>query len=219
VLLRRRAAIFAPRLQRENRGVVDRLRLEALTHRDLPFNGPGRSLFGTWAISELVAQVQRPGTDKWEPLKLVNATADFAETEGGLEEEWKASFDKTNKRLRGPAKFLIDGSDDTAWRSDRGPGLRNQESAAVVQFEKPLDLPAGSKLKLFLRFYHSGDDNGRHNTMLGRCRVSTTTAPAPQAQPIDHAAILALEAGCEDCRTPEQQHAVFTAWRKTLPGA
>lgn len=198
---------------------VTGLRLEALTHRDLPFNGPGRSLFGTWAVTEMIVTAQRPGYDKWEPLKLVNATADFSEPEDRMEEEWKAAFDKAGKRTRGPVKFLIDGSDDTAWRSDRGLGLRNQESAAVVQFEKPLDLPAGSKVKVLLRFYHSGDDNGRHNTMLGRCRISTTTAPAPVALPIDHAAILGLDADCDDCRSPEQKEALFTAWRKTVPAA
>ena len=39
--------------------------------------------------------------------------------------------------------YLIDGNDDTTWHADRGIGRRNQPSVAVVQFEKPLDLPAG----------------------------------------------------------------------------
>jgi hypothetical protein len=206
-------AVFEPDL----RGVTA-LRLEALTHRDMPFNGPGRSKYGTWAVSEMVVTFQKPGSVKWSPLKLINATADFSEPDGRLEDEWKAGAGKQEKRTRGPVSFMIDGNDDTAWRADRGLGQRNQESVAVVQFEKPLDLPAGTKLKVLLRYYHSGDDNGRHNTMLGCCRISTTTAAAPQAQAVDYAAVLAVQTAHEK-RTPEQKQAVFTAWRKTVPGA
>lgn len=191
------------------------LRLEALTHRDMPFNGPGRSNLGTWAISEMRVEQQAPGSDKWEPLRLVNATADFSETEDRLEERWSADFDKENKRTRGPVAFLIDGNDNTGWRGDRGPGLRNQEGVAVVQFEKPVTLSPGTKVKMTLQQKHGGSDNGRHNTQLGRCRVSTTTVPTPQAQPVDYAAILAMRVPAEN-RTPAQQGAVFAAWRRTL---
>jgi hypothetical protein len=206
-------AIFEPNLQ----GTTG-LRLEALTHRDLPFEGPGRSKYGSWAITEMVTSYQLPNTDKWEPLKLCNASADYSEPSLPLEDEWKASFDKERKRIRGPVEYLIDGKGDTGWRADRGPLLRNQESVAVVQFEKPLDLPAGTKLKVLLRFNHSGDDNGRHNTMLGRCRISTTNAPDPKAQPVDYRAVLAIKTPVEQ-RTEVQKAALFSAWRKTLKDA
>ncbi|MEI6714192.1 MAG: PSD1 and planctomycete cytochrome C domain-containing protein [Verrucomicrobiota bacterium] len=206
-------AIFEPALT----GVTG-LRLEALTHGDLPFNGPGRSKYGTWAISEMIVTYQLPNTDKWEPLKLVNATADFSEAASPLEDEWKASFDKEHKRTRGPVEYMIDGNLDTGWRADRGLGQRNQESVAVVQFEKPLDLPVGTKLKVLLEYHHSGDDNGRHNTMLGRYRISTTTAPEPKAQPVDYAAVYALQTAPEK-RTSKQNESVFTAWRKTVKEA
>lgn len=207
-------AVFEPELN----GATG-LRLEALTHRDLPFNGPGRSNLGTWSISEMRADVQTPGSDKWEPVKMVNATADFSEETGGMEEEWKADFDKDNKRLRGPVAFLIDGNDNNGWRADRGPGLRNQESVAVVQFEKPLAAyPAGTKFRITLMQKHGGSDNGRHNTQLGRCRISLTRAAAPQAQSVDYAAVLAMKVPAEK-RTAAEQEAIFTAWRKTLPAA
>ncbi len=206
-------AIFEPNLQ----GATG-IRLEALTHQDLPFNGPGRSKYGSWAITEMVATYQLPNTDKWESLKLCNATADYSEPSLPMEDEWKASFDKEHKRIRGPVAYLIDGSNDTGWRADRGPLLRNQENVAVVQFEKPLELPAGTKLKVQLRFNHSGDDNGRHNTMLGRCRISTTNVPDPKAQPIDYRAILAIQTPAEQ-RTEIQQAAIFSAWRKTVKEA
>ncbi|HQU47157.1 MAG TPA: DUF1549 domain-containing protein, partial [Pirellulales bacterium] len=57
---------------------VTGLRLEALTHRDLPHNGPGRSRLGTWGLNELEAFVKKPDDKDWKKLKLVNATADFS---------------------------------------------------------------------------------------------------------------------------------------------
>jgi hypothetical protein len=205
--------IFAPDLKG-----VTALRLEALTHRDMPFGGPGRSKYGTWAISELKVLYQLPGSDKWQPLKLVNATADFAEPAGKLEADWKADFDKAQKRVRGPVAYLIDGDENTGWRGDRGPGLRNQDGVAVVQFEKPLDLPKATKLKVMLVMDHGGSDNGRHNTQLGCCRLSLTTAPAPQAQPVDYAAVLAMSVPAQQ-RTTQQNDAIFAAWLRTLSDA
>ena len=51
---------------------VTALRLEALTHGDLPFGGPGRSDRGTFAIGELRVEVKQPGSDSWENLPLTN---------------------------------------------------------------------------------------------------------------------------------------------------
>ena len=195
---------------------VTGLRLEALCHGDLEFGGPGRSKYGTWALSELEVSAQAPGSEKWEKLTLTNATADFSEATRGLEAEWNAAFDKERRRIVGPVSYLIDGSDQTAWRADRGPGRRNTESVAVVQFKEPLQLPAGTKLKVLLRMHHSGDDNGRHNTALGRCRISLTTAPDPKAEPVDYAAILALETPA-DRRTPAERTTLLRAWRQTDP--
>jgi hypothetical protein len=203
--------VFEPDLQG-----VTALRLEALPHGDLPFAGPGRSKYGTWALTELEASVRKPGSKTWDKLKLVGATADFSEPEHKLEDEWAAGFDREKKRVCGPVSFLIDGKDDTAWRADRGPGRRNAPSVAVVRFEKPLDLPAGTKLRLLLKMFHSGDDNGRHNTMLGRCRISATTAEKPAAAPVDYAAVLAMRTPREK-RTAEESAAIFAAWRASVP--
>jgi hypothetical protein len=191
------------------------LRLEALAHRDMPFGGPGRSKYGTWAVSEMKVSYQVPGGKTWQPLKLVNVSADFAEPDGKVEEEWKADFDKDGKRRRGPVAYLIDGDGMTGWRADRGPGLRNQDGVAVVQFAKPLDLPAKTRLKVLLDMDHGGSDNGRHNLQLGCCRVSLTTSADPKAQPVDHAAVLALGVAPEK-RSEKQQEAIFAAWLNSL---
>jgi hypothetical protein len=203
--------VFAPDL----RGATG-LRLEALAHTDMPFGGPGRSQYGTWAVSEMKVLYSLPASQMWQALKLVGATADFAEADGKLEEEWKADFDQARKRVRGPVTYLIDGNTTTAWRGDRGLGLRNQDGVAVVQFDKALDLPPQTKLKVMLVMDHGGtDDGGRRNTQLGCCRLSLTRSPDPRAQAVDYSAVLAMHVTPAK-RTPKDNEAIFSAWLKAL---
>ena len=183
--------ISTPELQ----GVTG-LQLEALPHRDLPHGGPGRSHTGTWAINEVEVFVQKPESKDWEKQKLVNATADFSEPEVKQADGKKAS---------GPVSHLIDGTDETTWNADRGPGRRNQPSVAVLRFETPLNYPAGTQLKIVWRM---GD-------MLGCGRFSITTAAGPTAPLADHAAMLALRLSAEQ-RTIDQTRAIFSAWRSSV---
>ena len=66
------------------------MRLEALTHGDLPFGGPGSSSVGGWAVRELEVFLKRTPSDEWEKIKLVNATADFSEPDQKQEDGKKA---------------------------------------------------------------------------------------------------------------------------------
>ena len=196
---------------------VTGLRLEILTSGDLPFGGPGRSFKGTWALSELVVETQWPGTNVWERLKLVNVTADFSEPDHALEPEWaNAGVDKDAKRTCGPAPFLADTNNLTAWRADRGVGRRNADSVAVAQFEKPLTLAAGAKLKFSLRQDHAGAGSNAKNTMIGRFRIALTTTPDPKVNATPYAAVRALQTPREQ-RTAEQSAEIFAAWRQTVP--
>ncbi len=175
---------------------VTGLRLEALNHDDLPHRGPGRSRLGTWAINELEVFIKKPDGKDWEKQKLVNASADFSEPDKKQPDSKKAS---------GPVGYLIDGTDETIWTADRGIGRRNQPSVAVVQFEQPVTLPAGTQLKVVWRM---GD-------MLGCCRFSITREPTPAAPPANHAAVLAVQTP-EGSRSAVQNSALFAAWRNSL---
>jgi hypothetical protein len=64
---------------------------------------------------------------------------------------------------------------------------------------------------------HGGDDS-RLNTQLGCCRLSLTTSANPQAQPVDHAAMLAMNVAPAQ-RTEQQKEAIFAAWLKSLTDA
>lgn len=178
---------------------VTGLRMEILNHLDLPHNGPGRSRLGTWSVNELEAFVKKPDGKDWEKLKLVEASADFSQGETKTDDGKKAS---------GPVAFLVDGKDETTWTADRGIGRRNQPSVAVVRFEQPLQLPAGTQLKIAWRV---GD-------MPGCIRYSITRQAVPAAPPASHAAMLALAVPAEG-RTAEQNDAIFAAWRASLAEA
>ncbi len=196
---------------------VTGIRLEILPHGDLPFGGPGRSHKGTWALSELTVDAKKPGSDKWERLKLVKATSDFAEPADRMEPEWdNKALDKDHRRTRGPVAYMVDGDSLTAWRAERGPGLRNTEAVAVAQFEPSLTLPSGTKLKIGLLTNHGGDDNGPKTTQIGRFRIALTRSPDPKVNATPYAAVLAMQTA-PDKRTPQQVLAIFDAWRVTVP--
>ena len=191
------------------------LRLEALTHGDLPFDGPGRSSKGTFAVSELYVEARPVGsTNAWKRIALTNATADFATAEQPLEEFLRK---KDDKRVVGPASFLIDGKDDTAWSPDRGPGRRHADAQAVMQFAtNGWASAAGTELKIWFKYRHGGEDaHGRQNQYLGRFRLALTTADNPKAAPLSAETIVALKL-LKEKRTSEQQEQLFTAWRESV---
>ena len=193
------------------------LQLEALTDGDLFMNGPGRD--GAWAIGRLRMQVKKPDAKDWDDVKLVNATADYSAPEQ-MRPRPAADPKQTDQRNGaasgevpvGPVAHLLDDDEHSAWNSDRGHLVRHQPSVVVVQFEQPLDLPAGTRLKIAIKGHHSRDD------MLGCCRFSLTKDAAPAAPPIDHAAILAARKPAAE-RTDADRAAIFTAWRKAIPEA
>jgi hypothetical protein len=190
------------------------LRLDALTHGDLPFGGPGRSRRGTFAVSEIFVETQPldKKSDQWDKIKVAEAAANFAQKKQVLGEPWSRS-DK-EARVVGPAKYLIDGRDDTAWGADRGPGRRHQDLAAHLRFEKPISYPNGTRFKITLRFQHGGSDaHGRTNNFLGRFRLSITNSDKP-LQPLPYFVTEALDTPV-DRRTDKQNEALFTFWRET----
>ncbi len=191
---------------------VTAFRMELLNDPNLPRGGPGRSIYGTAALSEFAVEAEVGG--KVEKLKFAKATADYNPPEAPLDPIYDDKSGK--KRLIGPASFAIDGDNDTAWATDRDPGRRNVPHEIVFTLDKPLADPDGTTLTFLITQNGGGwnsDDNQNHN--LGRFRLALTTAPGAEADPVPPAArqILSLP---RDKRTLEQDEAVFSCWRTTV---
>lgn len=196
---------------------ITAFRLELLPDPNLPCGGPGRSIYGTCALSEFAVDaspVDHP--EKKTRLKFVEATSDYDQPERALESTFD---DKTNtKRITGPVKFAIDGNPNTAWGIDAGPGQRNVARKAVFRNENPVNFDGGAILTIHLNQNHGGwnsDDNQNNN--LGRFRLSVTTdAGHVVADPVPQRVrdILAIP---RDQQTPAQAAVVFSFWRTTVP--
>ena len=195
-----------------NLPMISGIRLEALTHPDLPFTGPGRSYWGTFAISEIKVFRKWPQEKDWKPVELGHASANFDAEVGTMRDYFfHETLDKEEKRKIGPVCFLIDGDDRTAWAPDRGPIRRHSEYAAVVAFKEPLATPKGSQLRVELLQNHGGAKNGQDNQMLGRYRFALTDIPNPKAPDYNHSPVLALAVPEEDL-TEKERSALFRAW-------
>ncbi|MDX1952892.1 MAG: PSD1 and planctomycete cytochrome C domain-containing protein [Verrucomicrobiota bacterium] len=206
---------------------ITALRLEAMTHGDLPFRGPGRSYNGTFAVSELYVEaapisVVGANTNQAFQIKsglvkvpLTNAVADIETAERQVPEKFRK---KEDKRTMGPARFLIDGNDDTGWSPDLGPFRRHVDSQVVMQFAtNGWASVEGTFLKVWLKFRHGGSDaHGRENMFLGRFRLAYTTDPDPAKDTIPRTVREALKVAKAD-RTEEEERRIFNFWRNEVP--
>jgi hypothetical protein len=194
---------------------ISSFRLEQLTDPNLPCQGPGRSIRGMAALSEFKVTATDPEnpTNKVS-VKLIQATADFANEEKSLEAEFDDRSDK--KRTYGPVSHAIDGKKETAWGIDAGPGRRNQSRKAVFLAEKPVSFPKGAILEFELHQEHGGwnsDDLQTHN--LGRFRLSVSSATNAVADPLPAAVREIVMKTPAEGRSPAQTGAVFSYWRTT----
>ena len=196
---------------------ITAFRLELLTDPNLPCGGPGRSIWGTCALSEFsVDAVSADDPKKKLKVQFSDATADVEQPARDLESIFD---DKTkNKRITGPVKFAIDGSANTAWGIDIGPGRRNQDRKAVFQCKMPIDFDGDVILTIHLAQNHGGwnsDDNQNNN--LGRFRVSVTTAKGDILADLLPKRVRDILSEPPEQRSDQQIEEVFSYWRTTVP--
>ena len=199
-------------------GTVTAFRLELLTDPRLPLGGPGRSFRGTSALTEFTVEYARESEpEAWKTAAISGATADVNPSI-----EWLDPFlfpDKENKRrVLGDVGFAIDGFEMSAWLIDGGPGRRNVPRKAVFQLAEPLVADEPLFLKFNLSMKHGGwnsDDNQSLN--LGRYRLSYTAEPGAVADPLPAEVRRIIADVPRDRRTPQQDWAVFSQWRTTVP--
>tara|TARA_R110000850_G_scaffold96999_12_gene202676 strand:- start:839 stop:3922 length:3084 start_codon:yes stop_codon:yes gene_type:complete len=125
------------------------IRVEALTHEEIPGTGPGRGdeKRPNFILSELSLEVLKPGKRKGQKLELHGARADYSQ--GGWEVE-KA----------------IDGNPKTGWAIGSQFG---ESHWAAFRLDKPLD----ATKKMTLRF--TLDQNYGRGRTIGRVRISVMT--------------------------------------------
>jgi mono/diheme cytochrome c family protein len=194
---------------------ITAFRLELLNDPNLPRGGPGRSPNGSCALTEFEVTAAPAGDPKKiTKLKIARATADVSPPERELDPIFN---DKSGKRrLVGPIDFAIDGKEETAWTIDVGPGLRNQPRKAVFALEQPTANEGGTILTFYLSQKHGGwNNNDNQQNQLGRLRLSLTTAPNAEADPLPAAVREILSIPREQRILPQQQ-ALFDYWRTTV---
>ncbi len=147
------------------------VRVEVLTDDSLPHKGPGRCDNGNLHLNEFqVRAAPRGDINESKPVHLKNPAADFNQ------DGWTVAL-------------AIDGNPKTAWGIYPKVG---QPHRAVFEFEQPVGFPEGTTFIFVFEQTHGGGH------LIGRVRVSVTTAPQPltaaDALPDSLTAILAVPA-------------------------
>jgi len=132
------------------------IRLEALTHRSLPHQGPGRAVNGNFSLTAFKVKAKAV-TDKKgaaQEVKLTNARATHEQNQTTLS-----------------AKSAIDGQYGSGWAVDMG-GI-GKDQAVVFDLETPLDLQGETELTITMSF----TNNVNHSIGHPRFSVSNFSAP------------------------------------------
>ena len=145
---------------------ITALRLDLLADDTLPMHGPGRNENGNLHLSEIELRLFCPGATNSAPLKFRRATADFNQTDWGVER-------------------ALDGDLKTAWGIHPQVGQSHQ---AVFELAEPLVNPPGSQLAIVLKQLHGGGH------IIGAFRLSVTAADPARATvlPFEVAAALTV---------------------------
>lgn len=195
---------------------VTAVRLELLTDPELPHGGPGRSIYGSLALTEFELYSAPAGTSvkdlgSWTRVEIASAVADVNPPKRPLGPEFPQGANQ--KSVTGPVSMAIDGDNATAWTIDNGPGRRNQPREAVFVLKEPLVTEEGFQLAVIPAQNHGGNDsNNFQNNNLGRFRISVTgAADLPGELAPVRAREIASRAAGE--RTPDEETYLFRAWR------
>ncbi len=134
---------------------VTALRIEALTHKSMRSNGPGRAGNGNIALSDIRVFAKKTGEKgKGKPVKLVNPRADHQQNTTSL--SIASSIDKDKRK--------------TGWAVD---GQIGKDHVCVFEFAEPVANEGGSEFTFELDYFV----NTSH--VIGRPRFSVSSQLAP----------------------------------------
>ncbi len=192
------------------------IQLEMLTDPNLPASGPGRGVYGLFALSEIkltASSIADPQQRK--TVKFIRATADYSNPHRHLTMRIHKSKDGTSG-FTGPVSYAIDGDIKTAWGTDAGPVRRNQSRKAVFVAEEDFAYTEGTRLEFQFLQQHGGWNSNDNQTLnLGRFRVSVSEREDVTADPIPQAVRQIIQVPHNN-RTESQQQTLFSYWRTTV---
>lgn len=197
---------------------ITAFRIDVLTHPQLPRSGPGRSIYGTGALSEFEVEItSQDDPQSKRKVKFVRAISDVNAPRSLLPAIYRDREPDKDDRVTGPIAYAIDGDQKTAWTTDSGPADRNQDRYAVFFPERPIEIKSPSKLVISLRQMHGGwnsDDN--QNYLLGRYLFSASNQPQDvERAPIPVAVQRIIHTPAEQ-RSERDRAALFSHWRTTV---
>ncbi len=179
---------------RTNVRPIRSIRLEALTHRSLPRQGPGRAVNGNFSLTafKVKAKAVSDKKAKAKDIKLVNARATHEQNKTTLS-----------------AKSAIDGQYGSGWAVDLG-GI-GKDQAIVFDLENPIDWEGETEFTITMSF----TNNVNHS--IGHPRFSLTSSSSPEVKTgtssSEHLmnAIELIQKGKLDKLTPKQKE-ILKRW-------
>ncbi len=189
---------------------ITAFRLDALCHPQLPHSGPGRSIYGTGALTEFQATVTSLRDNSSVKVKFVKAYSDVNAAESPLQACFRQKDAEKDDRVTGPIDYAVDGNGKTAWTTDAGPGRRNQDCHAIFVPESPISIGDGVRVTFALQMNHGGwnsDDN--QNYLIGRYRLSVTSDSVEATATIPNRVEAALRL---NERNDDHLNAIFEYW-------
>lgn len=197
-----------------NRKRIGSLRLELLMDPYLAYGGPGRSIDGTVAISEVKLLVGK-GDGKLEPVAWASSTADFESGKRPTDtSKYPIKGDKPDDRTEGPVSFINDGDIKTAWTNEQGPGRNNQPRVVMMNLKEPIENPDGDTLNLQFELHcqHGGwNSNANQFRNMGRFRFSLAGGEYAVGKPLSPKIREIVERDRSEW-TEREADAVFDAW-------
>lgn len=198
---------------------ISSLRFELLMDPYLTYGGPGRSIEGTAAVSELKLFAGSSPNDL-KPIEFEPAVSDLDLPSRPIDtKKYPEKGGKVDARTEGPAAFANDGNLATAWTTDAGWPRSNQPRVLIMNLKVPVRSAPGGRIHLRFEVasQHGGwnsDDNHHRNP--GRFRFSFAPERFAQTSPLSPtlAAILSKK---DESRTAGESDLLFDAWIKAEP--
>ena len=174
---------------RTNMRPIRSIRLETLTHRSLPRQGPGRAVNGNFSLTAFKLKAKTTADKKAKPkdIKLTNARATHEQNKGTLS-----------------AASAIDGQYGSGWAVDLG-GI-GKDQAITFNLETPIDLEGETELTITMSF----TNNVNHSIGRPRFSVSSSESPAIKTgtgspEQLSHALQLVKQGNLKQLTTAQKQ--------------